>query len=162
MLEYLPALSPDMRSAAADRYLSRLPDLEEAGRSEMKSAVFGILDAPGMQRLFQPGGRSEAAIVGSAPELPEGLIVNGRVDRLVVTQEEVLIVDFKTDQPAPESPEEVAETYRAQMAAYWAVLRRAYPGRKVQTALCWTDGPRLMFLPEEMLLEALKGAQRPV
>ena len=100
--------------------------------------------------------------MGSAPELPDGLIVNGRVDRLVVTQDEVLIVDFKTDQPAPESPEGVAETYRAQMAAYWAVLRRAYPGRRIRTALCWTDGPRLMFLPEEMLLEALKGAQSVV
>ena len=74
----------------------------------------------------------------------------------------VLIVDFKTDQPAPESPEGVAVTYRAQMAAYWAVLRRAYPGRRIRTALCWTDGPRLMFLPEEMLLEALKGAQSVV
>ena len=162
LLEYLPALVPAARDAAADRYLDRLPGLEDTDRHEMKSAVFGILDAPDMQRLFRPGGRAEAAIVGSAPELPEGLIVNGRVDRLVVTEEEVLIVDFKTDQPAPDTPNGVADTYRAQMAAYWAVLRRAYPGRTVRTALCWTDGPRLMFLPEAMLLEALKGAQRPV
>ncbi len=162
LLEYLPALPLNAREGAADRYLSRLPDLEDPDRQEMKAAVFGILDAPDMQRLFQAGGRAEAAIVGSAPELPDGLIVNGRVDRLVVTQDEVLIVDFKTDQPAPDRPEEVADTYRAQMAAYWAVLRRAYPGRSVRTALCWTDGPRLMFLPEDMLLEALKGAQRVV
>jgi ATP-dependent helicase/nuclease subunit A len=162
LLEYLPALPLNAREDAADRYLSRLPDLEDPDRQEMKAAVFGILDAPDMQRLFQAGGRAEAAIVGSAPELPDGLIVNGRVDRLVVTQNEVLIVDFKTDQPAPDRPEEVADTYRAQMAAYWAVLRRAYPGRSVRTALCWTDGPRLMFLPEDMLLEALKGAQRVV
>ncbi len=162
LLEYLPALPLNAREGAADRYLSRLPDLEDPDRQEMKAAVFGILDAPDMQRLFQAGGRAEAAIVGSAPELPDGLIVNGRVDRLVVTQDEVLIVDFKTDQPAPDSPEQVADSYRAQMAAYWAVLRRAYPGRTVRTALCWTDGPRLMFLPEDMLLEALKGAQRVV
>lgn len=162
LLEYLPALAPDLREGAADRYLSRLPDLDEPARGEMKAAVFGILEAPDMQRLFQPGGRAEAAIVGSAPELPEGLIVNGRVDRLVVTEEEVLIIDFKTDQPAPDSPDGVAETYRAQMAAYWAVLRRAYPGRTVRTALCWTDGPRLTFLPEAVLLDALKGAQSAV
>ena len=162
LLEYLPALDPAARQAAADRYLSRLSDLTDSDRHEMNAAVFGILDAPNMQRLFRPGGRAEAAIVGSAPELPHGLIINGRVDRLVVTDDEVLIVDFKTDQPAPDSPDGVAETYRAQMAAYWAVLRRAYPGRTVRTALCWTDGPRLMFLPEEMLLEALKGAQSPV
>jgi len=162
LLEYLPALPKEARIGSADKYLARLPDLEDGEREEMAEAVFGILDAPEMQTLFQPGGRAEAAIVGSAPELPDGLIVNGRVDRLVVTQDEVLIVDFKTDQPAPESPEGVAETYRAQMAAYWAVLRRAYPGRRIRTALCWTDGPRLMFLPEEMLLEALKGAQSVV
>ena len=83
----------------------------------------------------------------------------GRVDRLIVTDSEVLIVDFKTDQPAPDSPEKVADTYKAQMAAYWAVLQKAYPGRNVRAALCWTDGPRLMFLPEDMLLEALNSAQ---
>jgi ATP-dependent helicase/nuclease subunit A len=85
-------------------------------------------------------------------------VINGRVDRLVVSDTEVLIVDFKTDQPAPDTPEGVGESYLLQMAAYWAVLREAWPDRAVRAALCWTDGPKLMPLPEEMLLASLKRA----
>lgn len=49
-----------------------------------------------------------------------------------------------------------------QMGAYWAVLKRAYCGRDVVAALCWTDGPKLMVLPEADLLAALKRAQSEV
>ncbi len=86
------------------------------------------------------------------------MVINGRVDRLVVSDKEVLIVDFKTDQPAPAEPSGVGESYRLQMAAYWAVLKEAWPDRTVRAALCWTDGPKLMPLPEEMLLDSLKRA----
>ncbi len=160
LLEYLPELDEVERNGAADAYLDELKDLTDAERAEMKAAVFGVLEDQDMALLFAPGGRAEAAIVGADPNrLPPGMVVNGRVDRLIVTDSEVLIVDFKTDQPAPDSPEKVADTYKAQMAAYWAVLQKAYPGRNVRAALCWTDGPRLMFLPEDMLLEALNSAQ---
>ncbi len=86
-------------------------------------------------------------------------MINGRVDRLVVTPAQVLVIDFKTDQPAPDKPEDVAETYVAQMAAYWAVLKTAFPEREVVAALCWTDGPRLMPLPEAQLLAVLTSAR---
>ena len=124
----------------------------------MLQAALGVLQTPAIKAAFAPGGRAEAAIIGRSDLLPEGVIINGRVDRLVVTPDDVLIVDFKTDQPAPDEVSGVGEAYLLQMAAYWAVLREAWPGRSVRAALCWTDGPKLMPLPEEMLLESLKRA----
>jgi ATP-dependent helicase/nuclease subunit A len=159
LLQYLPELPLADRNAAADTYLAQDPDLTEAERAEMKAAAFGVLNDPALSALFQEGGRAEAAILGTAPDLPDGMVINGRVDRLVVTPERVLVVDYKTDQPAPDDPVDVAETYIAQMAAYWAVLRRAYPGREVVAALCWTDGPRLMQLPQGQLSDALTTAR---
>ncbi|MFN4102040.1 MAG: PD-(D/E)XK nuclease family protein [Pararhodobacter sp.] len=159
LLQYLPELPEAQREAAADTYLAQDPDLTAAERAEMKSAAFGVLNDPALGELFQPGGRAEAAILGTAPDLPDGVVINGRVDRLVVTADRVLVVDYKTDQPAPDDPADVAETYIAQMAAYWAVLRRAYPGREVVAALCWTDGPRLMRLPQGQLSAALTTAR---
>ncbi|MFN3312239.1 MAG: double-strand break repair helicase AddA [Hyphomonas sp.] len=159
LLQYLPELLEAQREAAADTYLAQDPELSEAERAEMKAAAFGVLNDPALGELFQPGGRAEAAILGTAPDLPDGVVINGRVDRLVVTSDRVLVVDYKTDQPAPDDPADVAETYIAQMAAYWAVLRRAYPGREVVAALCWTDGPRLMRLPQGQLSAALTSAR---
>ena len=80
----------------------------------------------------------------------------------MVTAERILVIDYKTDQPAPDDPKDVADTYLAQMAAYWAVLRAAFPSREVVAALCWTDGPRLMRLPEAQLLAVLTSARAMV
>lgn len=159
LLQYLPELPEARRDEAADAYLSRDPELTEAQRAEMKSAALGVMHDPALGAIFQPGGRAEAAIIGKSKELPSGTVINGRVDRLVVTPDRVLVIDFKTDQPAPDNPADVADTYVAQMAAYWAVLRSAFPDREVVAALCWTDGPRLMRLPEAQLLAVLTSAR---
>ena len=159
LLQYLPDVPEADRETAGRNFLARDASLEEAEREEMLAAALGVLQDPAMAGVFAPGGRAEAAIIGSSKQhLPEGVVINGRVDRLVVSDTEVLIVDFKTDQPAPDTPEGVGESYVLQMAAYWAVLREAWPDRAVRAALCWTDGPKLMPLPEEMLLASLKRA----
>ena len=85
------------------------------------------------------------AIAGGSPELPAGLHVSGRVDRLVVTPERVLVVDFKTNRPSPDRIEGADPAYLMQMALYVAVLREVFPGRRVEAALVWdrraeTDG----------------------
>jgi ATP-dependent helicase/nuclease subunit A len=162
LLQYLPELTIEARKAAGETFLARDSDLTAAQRREMLQAADGILNDASLAALFAPGGRAEAAVIGTSKLLPEGMIINGRVDRLVVSPEQVLVVDFKTDQPAPDRVEDVAETYVAQMAAYWAVLAEAYPGREVGAVLCWTDGPRMMRIPEAMLSESLNNALRAI
>ena len=162
LLQYLPELPRDLREAAGREFLKRDVELDDAQRAEMLGAAMGVLSDPAMAEVFAPGGRAEAAVIGTAGELPKGTVINGRVDRLVVTPDRVLVIDFKTDQPAPDTVSGVADTYLAQMGAYWAVLRQAYKGREVVAALCWTDGPKLMVMPEDNLLAALKRAQSEV
>ncbi|MEZ5998125.1 MAG: double-strand break repair helicase AddA [Hyphomonas sp.] len=158
LLQYLPDLPESDRETAGRNFLARDASLEAAAREEMLAAALGVLHAPDMDGVFAPGGRAEAAVIGRSDLLPEGVVINGRVDRLVVTPDEVLVVDFKTDQPAPDDASGVAEAYLLQMAAYWAVLKEAWPDRNVRAALCWTDGPRLMPLSKELLIESLKRA----
>lgn len=162
LLQYLPELAEEKWEAATEAYLSRGGDLTPAQREEMKAAALGVMRDRDLGALFRPGGRAEAAVIGRSPELPEGTVINGRVDRLIVTPEQVLVIDFKTDQPAPDKPEDVADSYVAQMAAYWAVLKEAFPDREVVAALCWTDGPRLMRLPDTQLLAVLTSARAMV
>jgi ATP-dependent helicase/nuclease subunit A len=63
----------------------------------------------------------------------------------------VLIVDYKTNRPAPRSAAETAQPYLRQMAAYRAALGKIYPGKTIRCALLWTESPRLMALPHELL-----------
>lgn len=155
LLERLPALPPEKREAAGHAFLARDIALSAPERAEMLAAAMGVLTDPAFASVFHPDGRAEAPVIGTSPKLPAGLIINGRVDRLVVSETEILIVDFKTDRPPPSRAEDVGKPYLAQMAAYAYVLATAYPGHTIRAALVWTDGPKLMELPPHLLAEAI-------
>jgi ATP-dependent helicase/nuclease subunit A len=162
LLQYLPELPVSARHAAGTAFLAREPGLTKAQKAEMLRSAEAILNEPSLSELFQPGGRAEAAVIGTSTKLPKDLVINGRVDRLVVTPTRVLVIDFKTDQPAPDDVSGVADGYITQMAAYAAVLESAFPGREVVAVLCWTDGPKMMRIPPEMLSDSLNNALRVV
>ncbi len=155
LLQILPDLAPDQRPAAARRLLAAERDLTNDQREEMAAAAFGVLDDTRFSAVFGPGSRAEVALAGTSAHLPKGLAVSGRVDRLVVDEARVLVVDYKTNRPSPDHIEDADPAYLAQMAVYAAVLREVFPGRAVEAALVWTDGPKLMPVPEKVMAQAL-------
>jgi ATP-dependent helicase/nuclease subunit A len=149
LLQTLPELPAKARAEAARRFLaSRAADLPPETRQEMAAETLGLIAHPDFAPLFDPGSRAEAPIVG---ELESGLALSGQIDRLLVTADEVLLVDFKTNRPAPRTPAETPEPYLRQMAAYRQALGKIYPDKSIRSALVWTEGPRLMELPETLL-----------
>ncbi|HEY1426839.1 MAG TPA: double-strand break repair helicase AddA [Caulobacteraceae bacterium] len=155
LLQLLPDITPTERPAAATRLLGRELDLTAHQRAEMAAAALAVLEDVRFAAVFGPGSRAEIALSGTAPGLPAGLAVSGRVDRLVVEPHRVLVADFKTNRPAPATVEAADPAYVAQMALYWALLGEVFPGRRVEAALIWTDGPKLMPIPENLLRRAL-------
>ncbi|HEY2179258.1 MAG TPA: double-strand break repair helicase AddA [Caulobacteraceae bacterium] len=155
LLQLLPDLAPPDRPAAAGRLLAREPDLSDEQRGEMASAALGVLDDPGFAAVFGPGSRAEIPLVGGAAGLPEAFRISGRVDRLVIETDRVLVVDFKTNRPAPSRIEDADPAFVRQVAVYAAVLAEVFPGRRVEAALVWTDGPRLMPVPPALMEAAL-------
>lgn len=159
LLERLPDLAAPDRPDAAARMLARERDLSDGQRAEMIAAAFAVLDDARFAPVFGEGSRAEVALTGSSPDLPPGVSISGRIDRLVVTPERVLTVDFKSNRPAPDRIEDADPAYVLQMAIYTAVLKRLYPDRAVEAALVWTDGPRLMAVPQSLMDEALSNAR---
>ena len=119
-----------------------------------------MLEDARFAEVFGPGSRAEAALAGTAPGLPPGVAISGRLDRLVVGPEKVLVVDYKTNRPAPQAIADADPAYIAQMAVYVAVLRALYPEKAVEAALIWTDGPRLMPVPQKVIEQALESLRR--
>ena len=81
-----------------------------------------------------------------AATLPDGHVVAGTVDRLLVERERVRVVDFKTGRQVPRDPAEVPEAHRRQMEAYGQALAVIFPDKRIETALLYTAGPRLIDL----------------
>ncbi len=73
-------------------------------------------------------------------------MVSGQIDRLVIGQEEILIVDYKTNQTPPSTPEAAPRDYVSQLALYRAVLANLYPGRTIRCFLLWTETAEMMEL----------------
>ena len=164
LLQTLPELATDIRQAAGQAYLAKEPELSEAERREMLDAAMHTLEHPEFSQIFSKDGRSEAAIVGKLMigTPAQERLVNGRVDRLIIRSDQILIVDYKTDRPAPETAQGVEFSYRVQMAAYRAVLQDIYPDRPVRCALLYTDGPRLIELEGDDMSESLNRVRSRV
>lgn len=159
LLQTLPEMSPGTRVEHALRYLSGSSfNLGDATRVEIVDAVQAVLDHPEFAPLFGPGSRAEvpiAARLAVRQANGEEIVISGQVDRLVVTDGEVFIVDYKTNRPAPPDIARAAPVYVRQIAAYRLALMTLFPDHCVRGFLLWTDGPDLMEIPAELMDRAL-------
>jgi ATP-dependent helicase/nuclease subunit A len=162
MLQSLPDVARSERAAAAVRHLARnAADFTSAECETMAQAVCHLLENPRFAELFLPGSRAEVPIVGRLPGANGVIAVSGQVDRLVVTDNAVLLADYKTNRPAPRRIEEVPRAYVEQLALYRAVLQLLYDDKAIRAALVWTDVPDLMEIPTPMLDAALARVTSP-
>jgi ATP-dependent helicase/nuclease subunit A len=92
--------------------------------------------------LFGPESLAEAPI---AATLADGRVVAGTVDRLLVEEGQVSVIDFKTGR-VPADIDQIPSSHRAQMAAYSEALAVIFPGRAIRSALLYTAEPRLFEL----------------
>jgi len=148
LLQLLPDLAVDARPDAAARLVAAMAeDMPPAERGDLARGVLAVLERPEFAAVFGSGSRAEQAICGTIAGRP----VLGQIDRLVVTPEEILIVDLKSNRRPPATLETVPAGYLAQLATYRALLRTLYPGRPIRSALLWTALPRLDEIPGTLL-----------
>jgi ATP-dependent helicase/nuclease subunit A len=162
LLQHLPNVPKAARAQTA-AVVARLHGgaLPEAMREAIVANVAAVMAQPGLSGLFGPGSIAEAG-VGGEISLKDGrtLPVAGRIDRLLVTPEEVLIVDFKSGRKAP-GPAGVRPQALAQIAAYRRLMSEVYPGRRVRAAIV-TLADGVMSEPDAATLDAALDAIKPV
>lgn len=154
LFERLPDVAPADREASALRWLEASAGVADpAERRAIADAVLAVIDRHA--DLFAPGALAEApiaAVVG-------GDVIAGTVDRLIVGDDVVRLVDFKTGRRVPASAERAPVHHLRQMSAYAEALRVIFPGRRVEAALLYTAGPTLMPLDPALLARHKPGLQ---
>ncbi len=160
LLQSLPELAVIRRRDAALNFLRRnTSNWTDSEREALAAKVLELIGDGRFAAVFGDGSRAEVPIVGWL-ERPSGgsVLVSGQIDRLLITDNEVLIVDFKTNQSPPGTAAEAPSAYVRQLALYRALLARLYPRRTVRTALLWTEAPELMeILPPALEAELASG-----
>jgi ATP-dependent helicase/nuclease subunit A len=135
LLERLPAVPADNRKAAALRWLEQSAGVADPDeRRAIAECVCAIISDDRFSALFGPGSLAEAPI---AATLPDGRVIAGTVDRLLVERDRVLVVDYKTGR-APDRTEDIPKPHRLQILAYAEALSVIFPGRTIESALLYT------------------------
>ena len=162
LLEALPELPPATRSDTAKHFLAEVADdFSAAEIALMVDEALTVLNDPSFAPVFADGSRPEIDIAAELESNRGPIRLTGRIDRLAVTDHEVMIVDYKTDRPAPIEVDQVRSSYIGQLALYAEAVGRLYPNRRIRAALLWTASPRLMPIPATALSAALEGILSP-
>ena len=144
LLERLPAVAVDKRREAALRWLEHSAGVADPqAREEVAKTVCSLIADSRFSALFGPGSLAEAPV---AAALPDGRVIAGTVDRLLVEKNRILVVDYKTGR-APASELEIPQSHRLQMQAYRDVLAVIFPDRHIEAALLYTASARFFPLP---------------
>ena len=147
LLQYLPDTPPAKRAARAEAYLARQFDLDDETRLALAREALAVLDAPELAHAFGPDSRAEVPLIGRL----NGALVVGQVDRMAVSGGVATILDYKSNRPPPARAEDAGPAYLRQMALYRALVQRIHPDHAVRAMFVWTDGPRVMALPDALL-----------
>lgn len=140
LLQFLPSLPEEGWKNAAERFVQKQRDIAPDIQAGIVDEVMKILTHPDFHAIFGPGSKAEVPLTA----LLDNKLISGQIDRLLVTDREIMIVDYKTNRPPPQHERDVPAIYRTQLRAYRDVLAKIYPGRPIRTFLLWTDGPRMM------------------
>jgi ATP-dependent helicase/nuclease subunit A len=157
LLQVLPNLPSDTWHENADNYLkNRLPNSSSDARNEMIKSVINVMTDTKFSPIFSSDSAAEFSIMGSLMIKDEERIVSGRIDRLVVQDDRLLIVDYKTNYIAPSEISDISPSYIAQLAIYRAVLQPLYPNKKIEAGLLYTRTPKIIEVPANMLDAAMQ------
>ncbi|MEI6798493.1 MAG: double-strand break repair helicase AddA, partial [Pseudomonadota bacterium] len=145
LLQHLPDHpQADWPQVAAGLVCEGMPDLLDQAKA--------LLTDPALQHIFAAG-LSEVAL--TAPWGDQRLL--GTIDRLIVQQDHVLAVDFKSNRTVPATASAVPDGILRQMGAYQMMLEQLYT-KPVHLAILWTQTGTLMPLDPDRLRAALARA----
>jgi ATP-dependent helicase/nuclease subunit A len=146
LAEVMGDASLDNRVSVGLRWAAKL-SLE----ADMVHRLASAMAMPDLAGLFSADGQSEVSIEG---ELADQHRVSGRIDRLFIGADEILILDFKTNR-SPVRVLEAEHGYVRQMAIYVALLQQAYPRHLIKAALLWTQSGEVTWISQGLLSQAL-------
>ncbi|CAM5772889.1 double-strand break repair helicase AddA [Bosea minatitlanensis] len=157
LLQVLPEVPAERRAETALTLAeARGRALSPERRREIAAMALELLAASALAELFASDALAEAPVCG-AIRLPDGSVraISGRIDRLAITPDSIIIADFKTAARPPADIDAVPASTVAQLAAYAALLREIYPGRAARALLVYTANLACFEIGPDRLAAAL-------
>lgn len=139
LLQYICLLDADKRESATLEFIQRqLPEVSAASHKDIVNEVITLCNT--YPDLFSVRSMAEVPIIGEV----DGKIISAKVDRLIVLQNKVLVVDYKTNRPAAKTLGDIPHLYLNQLQTYKKLLQKIYPDKNIETYILWTNTCNMM------------------
>ncbi len=157
LLQHLPRVPPDLRPEVAPRALAALLPEAPERHAALADKALSLLGRTDLAALFGPDSRAELPFIVTALRDGRPVDIAGRMDRVLVTEQSVLVVDFKSDADATMDARALKPAYRTQLGLYALAATQLFPGRAVRAGILWTGLELLLELDRAALAEAVRG-----
>ncbi len=157
LLQHLCPIARAERHMVGLRALDVLLPEERDAHEALAGKAIAILEDPANAALFGPRSRAEVPFLADARKGEKPVRIAGRIDRLMVADDHVLAVDFKSDAAPPERAEDISAQYVTQVGLYTLALEKVFAPKPVRAAIFWTASESLMTLPEDAVAAAIAG-----
>ena len=148
LLERLPDVPADDRARLATEWLARNGrEFDEVAQHEMRDLALRVLETPEFSDVFGPDSLAEVPMAATVA----GQVIAGTIDRILIKDDAITIVDFKTARRPPSTADSVPDSILKQMAAYAVALEAIYPGRTIRAGVLYTQTPQLIEIPQELI-----------
>jgi len=152
LLEVLPDIAIENREQLARQYLSQTcNEWTDVQREEVLASVFKIFSDASFGYLFNGTAKAEVSVAGRLDVNSGSMLVTGQIDRLVVSDSRITVLDYKTNRYVPETIDTVPDEYITQLALYRELVSRIYSDKTIISALLWTQKPQIMPIHDDML-----------
>lgn len=143
LLEILPSVKVAERDDVLDYYAyNLLPNFSEKNKRQIKNNVLNILEK--FPDLFSENSQAEVSVVGRVGEH----IVSGQIDRLVIRERKIIIVDYKNTSRSFRSSKEIPQSYKEQLKLYKSLIQKIYPNKNIECYILLTSHCSLLRIFE--------------
>jgi len=144
LLQFLPDHPPADREKLIRTYITHQgSDFSPQEQEKIIHEVLNLISSPAFAHLFSSNSLQEVSVMGKV----DNQIISGKIDRLVILPEEVIIIDYKTNRPAAQNLNEVPVNYIKQLQAYKKLISEIYPDKKITSCILWTNTAQIMQIP---------------
>ncbi|MBA8757749.1 UvrD-helicase domain-containing protein [Wolbachia pipientis] len=128
ILQYMPKIEKERRKNWVRKYLDNINISED--KDEIYSKILAFNEKYGY--LFDLEGKSEITLSGTI----DGKSVLVRLDRLCITQDKAIIIDYKSHRNVSVS---LLNEIKKQMLIYKTLVQEIYPNKQVECVIIWVE-----------------------
>ena len=150
LLEWLSSQPVRTRAqllAGLAREMQRDPDDPEL--ADWLQEAEAVIRTPELAPLFESANYEAIHIEVPLSYCKDEILVDGIVDRILVTRDQVHVIDYKTHVIDAAQAATIAQGYREQLRLYAEGARRLWPDRILRTSILFTHCRMLVDLPGE-------------